>query len=511
MNLAELLRASPPSAVTGTVDRPVLGLEHDSRRLKAGEVFFAHPGTRTDGNRHVQEAAKAGAAAVVSELKCPPPPIAFSPTWVQVPDVVEAMGKMSDRWFGEPSRSMTVFGVTGTNGKTTVTYFLESIAAAAGGRPAVVGTVNYRYVEKGGGSHQEPSVNTTPVSLDLLRWLARCRDAGCTHAALEISSHALALRRSDEVEFDSALITNVRRDHLDFHQTPGEYLRAKCRLFELLARASSSKRRRSAVINRDDPAYAVLRRSCGSVPVATFGFGRPGSGVAADDDFAVENARLSASGSVFDLRRGGRALEVRTSLVGLHNAANAAAAAGACLSLGMKEEAVLAGLGALKSVPGRLESVEAGQDFHVFVDFAHTESALEAVLGALKLTPHRRIITVFGCGGERDRGKRGPMGSVATAHSDLALVTSDNPRGEDPAGIVKEIETGIQAAGRKNYRIVLDRRQAIREAVSFARAGDIVLIAGKGHETNQLVKGASIPFDDREAAREALASAGRGT
>ena len=263
LNLSELLKTLHPVSVAGAAEIPVVGLEHDSRRLRAGEVFFAQPGTRTDGNRHIQEAAKLGAAAVVSELKAPPPPISFPATWVQVPDVVDAMGKMADRFFGEPTRSMTVFGVTGTNGKTTVTYFLESIAAAAGGRPAVVGTVNYRYLGRNGARREAPSVNTTPASLDLIRWLAACRDAGCTHAALEISSHALALRRADEVEFDAAVFTNIRRDHLDFHKTPEDYLRAKARLFELLSRTSSSKAAR--VINRDDPAHAAFG---GNAPVA---------------------------------------------------------------------------------------------------------------------------------------------------------------------------------------------------------------------------------------------------
>ncbi len=424
--------------------------------------------------------------------------------------MVEAMGKMSDRFFGEPTRSMTVFGVTGTNGKTTVTYFLESIAAAAGGRPAVVGTVNYRYLGRDGARREAPSVNTTPASLDLLRWLAACRDAGCTHAALEISSHALALRRADEVEFDAAIFTNIRRDHLDFHKTPEDYLRAKTRLFELLSRTSSSKKPRAAVINRDDPAHAALRRECAGVSVVTFGFGRPGEGVDASADFSIENPRMSASQTQFDLQFRGGALKLRTSLVGLHNAANAAAAAAAALSLGIPEDAVRRGVADLKSVPGRLEPVDAGQDFHVFVDFAHTESALEAVLGALQTTPRNRLITVFGCGGERDRGKRGPMGAVACALSDMVVVTSDNPRGEDPGSIISEIEDGIRAAGRKNYKVVPDRGEAIRDAVSLARKGDIILIAGKGHETTQILRTGTVPFDDRETARAALASAGRG-
>lgn len=492
-DLAQLIRAAQPLRVCGRADIPISGLCHDSRRLNPGELFFALPGSKTDGNRHVKKALELGAAAVVSELDPPPPPIALKACWIQVRDALEAMGLIADSYYGHPSQALTIIGVTGTNGKTTTTYFLESIISACGGLPAVAGTVDYRI----NGAVLQKASNTTPISLELIRLLARFRDGGATHAALEVSSHALALKRVETIDFDAAVFTNIGRDHLDFHKTPEDYFRAKSRLFELLSRADSAKKRRVAAINADDPRAASLKRLVLGPDLLLFGLKNSA-------DLRAENIALSHAGSRFDLVYRGRRIPARLSLVGEHNIYNALGAAAACLGLGMAQEEVVRGLQALRSVPGRLENVADGREFSVFVDYAHTPDALEAVLTYLRRLPHGRLITVFGCGGERDRGKRAAMGVAACRLSDWAIITSDNPRGEEPLAIIKDIEGGLKTAGLKNYKIVAQRLPAIEEAVAQARNGDIILIAGKGHEDYQILRDRTIHFDDREAARAAI-------
>ncbi len=495
MKLAELLRSVPGARAAGPVDVEVSGLSHDSRQLGPGQLFFALTGSKTDGNRHVKAAQDAGAIAIVSELGAPPWPVSLGLTWVQVQDAALAMGKLADVFFGHPSGAMTIFGVTGTNGKTTTTYFLESIVAACGGLCGVAGTIDYRL----GGKPLSKARNTTPISLELLQLLAAFREGGASHAALEVSSHALTLKRVEEVDFDAVVFTNLTRDHLDFHGTTEEYFKAKARLFELLTKTSSVKKKRVAAINIDDKRSASLMRLAAGAgaDVVPFGFGA-GARVRAED------IALGLSGSRFTLAWDARRLPAELKLIGEHNIANALGAAAAALGLGLSEDGVLKGLKALATVPGRLEPVEAGQDFHVFVDFAHTDSALETVLGYLSRLPHQRILTVFGCGGDRDRTKRGPMGVAACRLSTLAVVTSDNPRGEDPRAILDDVEEGLKTAGLKNYRMVEDRARAIAETVAMARTGDIVLIAGKGHEDTQILKDRTIPFDDRQVARAAL-------
>ena len=493
MKLTELLRGARPGRCAGPLDVEVLGLRHDSRAVEPGDLFFALPGARSDGNRHAREAVAAGAVAVVSELAPPPAPVSLPASWVQVPDVAAAMGRMADDFFKHPSGALTVAGVTGTNGKTTTTYFLESIAAAAGGRPGVVGTVDYRL----GGRTIAPAPNTTPVSLELQRLLARFRDAGVTLAALEVSSHALALGRVEEVSFDAAVFTNLASDHLDFHKTQEEYFQAKLRLFELLNRPATAKPRRCAVINADDPRAEAVRRAAAGAEIVLYGLGAQAQAQAR----AVE---MGPRGTRFELVWRGQPLPARIALAAEHNLRNALAAAAAALALGFPEDAVLRGLAALERVPGRLEPIELGQGFAVLVDYAHTAMALETVLGHLSELPHRRLITVFGCGGDRDRSKRGPMGVAACGRSDFAVVTSDHPRGEDPLAILADIAAGLKTAGLKNYKIVPDRGQAIAAAVGMAGPGDIVLVAGKGHEAFQLIQERRVPWDDREACRAAL-------
>ena len=493
MKLADLLKDARPLRLSGLSDIEILDLRHDSHRILPGDLFFALPGSKTDGNRHIRQAQASGAVAVVSELAPPAPPLAPPLCWVQVADVAEAMGRMADAFFEHPSRALTTVGVTGTNGKTTTTYYLESITAACGGLAGVVGTVDYRC----GGRPLAAAPNTTPISLELHRLLARFRDEGASLAALEVSSQALSLKRVDEVSFDAAVFTNLASDHLDFHKTREDYFQAKLHLFELLTRPTTAKRRRFAVINADEPCAAALRRAALDAEIVPYGFGE-GARVQA------QHLTLEPGASRFDILWEGRAWPARIYLPARHNVSNALAAAATALTLGMPEEGVLRGLGDLKRVPGRLEPIEEGQDFLVLVDYAHTAAGLETVLRHLAQLPRRRLITIFGCGGDRDRTKRAPMGVAACSQSDFAVVTSDNPRSEDPLGILGDIEDGLKTAGLKNYRIEPDRGLAIAWALGAAGRGDIVFIAGKGHETVQILKDRSVAFDDREVARGIL-------
>jgi UDP-N-acetylmuramoyl-L-alanyl-D-glutamate--2,6-diaminopimelate ligase len=494
MTLAELLRAYPPRRTTGRVDVPVAGLTHDSRTVGAGDLFFALPGSKTDGNRHAREALAKGAIAIVSELEPPPPPASLPGTWIQVDDAAEAMARYADTFFGHPSGAMTVVGVTGTNGKTTTTYLLEAAVNALGGRPAVAGTIEYRL----GKEWTAKAVNTTPISLELTRLLARFRDGGATHTLMEVSSHALSQKRVETVDFDAAIFLNLTRDHLDFHKTTEAYFEAKARLFDLLARADNKKPLKVAAFNYDDARAHLLKKHAVGCRVVSFGL--------AETAMDLRGKILSAdlNGSKFRIEWEGRKYEGSVRLPGPHNVSNALAATAALLGLGSSPDKVLAGIGSLSAVPGRLESVYEGQDFHVFVDFAHTDSALETVLSLLKTLPHKRLITVFGCGGDRDKTKRGPMGVAACRQSDLAIVTSDNPRSEDPLAIIGDVEAGIRASGLQNYRLVPDRGEAIHTAIAEARTGDVVLIAGKGHEDYQILRDRTVPFDDRDTARAAL-------
>lgn len=494
MTLAELLRAVAAKRVAGSVELPISGLHHDSREVAPGDLFFAMPGAKTDGNRHARQAFENGAVAVVSELEPPPPPAVMKGTWIQVSDIAEAMAGISDLFYGHPSGAMTMVGVTGTNGKTTTTYLLESIVKAAGGKPAVAGTIENRL----NGERLEKSINTTPISLSLTKLLARFRDGGATHGLLEVSSHALALKRVENVDFDACIFLNLTRDHLDFHKTVDAYFEAKARLFDLLARADNKKSPKVAALNFDDPRAHLLVKHAVDCEVVRFGV------TEAATDLRGEIRKADLNGTEFRVTFRGKRYDARVRLPGRHNVENAMAAAAAMLGLNVEPENVFNGIAALRAVPGRLESISEGQDFHVFVDYAHTDSALESILALLRSLPHRRIITVVGCGGDRDKTKRGPMGLAACRGGDSAIFTSDNPRSEDPAAILHDIEAGVSAAHLQNYRIEPDRGAAIASAIAEARSGDVVLIAGKGHEDYQILNNRTIAFDDREAARAAL-------
>ena len=493
MRLSQLLRqaAAPDPEISSVVN--------DSRLAAPGALFFAMPGARTNGENFIRQALEKGAAAVVSASEPPAalraafPAAAFATTG----DLQRTLSSAAAAFYGRPSEELQVFGLTGTKGKTTTAYLLESVLARAGAVPGVVGTIDYRV----GGRVLAAAANTTPFAHTLQELLRRMADAGAKAAVMEVSSHALAGGRVEDVAFDVAAFTNLQSDHLDFHGTRENYFEAKARLFELLGR--SPKPRKAAVINADDPAAGELqRRLAGRVKTFTFGLESPA-------DLRAEDLQFTADRASFLLSAAGRRLPVRLSLLGRHNVYNALAAISCAFAAGIPLETAAEGAAALKNVPGRLERVDAGQDFTLFVDYAHTAAAIESVLANLRPLARGRLITVFGCGGDRDRTKRAPMGRAACSLSDLAIVTTDNPRTEDPARIFADIEAGLRGAF-SNYEVVPDRGEAIARAVGAARKGDIVLIAGKGHETYQIFKDRTVHFSDAEAAAAAIRAKGGG-
>jgi UDP-N-acetylmuramoyl-L-alanyl-D-glutamate--2,6-diaminopimelate ligase len=492
---ATLLQALPDKTVLGALPSEVAGLSYDSRKVTRGGLFVAVPGLKQDGRRFIGEALARGAAAVVLDG---PDVLAGSDTGrVLVPSAREALARLADAYFGHPSRALAVVGITGTNGKTTTSILVDALLRT-GGRPSgLIGTIEYRI-----GDERVAAGQTTPEALELQGLLARMVSRGVFGAAMEVSSHALALHRPDGIEFDVAVFTNLTQDHLDFHGTLDAYRDAKARLFRLLA--AGVKPRRTAVINADDPSGASMTAGL-DVPVLTFGL-RAGA------DIRPRHYRSDMGGIDMEVETPRGPVRIASPLVGEHNVMNLLGAIGVGLALDMDRAAIADALGSVRAVPGRFERVEAGQPFLVVVDYAHTPDALDRVLTtARKLVGSTgRLAAVFGCGGDRDRGKRPIMGEIATRIADRVWVTSDNPRTERPDAIVAEIVAGIPADRRERHVAVTDRRAAIRDALAWGRAGDVVVIAGKGHEPYQIVGTEVLPFDDRQEARAALERPGRG-
>ncbi|MBI4881512.1 MAG: UDP-N-acetylmuramoyl-L-alanyl-D-glutamate--2,6-diaminopimelate ligase [Planctomycetes bacterium] len=478
--LDDLLRAVAPLAVEGDAGACVSALATDSRRVRPNALFFAVPGVREDGARYLAEAVRNGACAVVVEGDVEVP---RGVAVVRVADCRLAKALIAARFFRYPARTLPVVGITGTNGKTTTSYMLRAIADYDGGPTVLIGTIAYEV-----GGVASPAPNTTPDPIDLHGHLARGVLRGARLAVMEVSSHALAQRRVAGVDFQAAVFTNLTPEHLDYHGTFEAYREAKAELFTALAPSAV------AVLNADDPAAAEIARRTRARVVR---YGLKGAA-----EVTARVRRVDIDGVSFILRTPQGEVDVNTSLPGSHNLQNALAACAAAIALGFPLESVHGGFQLLKRVPGRLEPVDCGQDFRVLVDYAHTDDALSKVLETLRPLTKGRIITVFGCGGDRDRSKRPRMGRVAAALSDMAIVTSDNPRSEDPNDIIAAILSGIPSGCRVD--VEPDRRRAIRQALLAARGGDIVLIAGKGHEDYQLVGGERIDFDDCAVAKEVL-------
>ncbi|HET7746639.1 MAG TPA: UDP-N-acetylmuramoyl-L-alanyl-D-glutamate--2,6-diaminopimelate ligase [Vicinamibacteria bacterium] len=486
MRLDALSARVPGGVLSGDGAVEVTAVTHDSRRAGPGTLFVAVRGTATDGNRFVPAAWKAGAAAVASEN---PPPSADRP-WLQVPDARAALADLSAAVLGDPARAMTLVGVTGTNGKTTTTYLIDAALRASGASTGLVGTIQYRV-----GGRLAEAVRTTPESSDLQQLLREMRDAGCTHVVMEVSSHSLVLKRVRGIRYRVAVFTNLTRDHLDFHGDMDAYFAAKRLLFEEHLDPAGR-----AVINADDDRAGELR-AASRAPVWTFGIDEPA-------DFRAEDVRLSLSASRFRLASPFGAHEVEAPLLGAFNVQNLLAAIAAACALGIPVETAIAGVTSVTGVPGRLERVDAGQPFTVVVDYAHTDDALKNLLETVRELGPRRVLTVFGCGGDRDRTKRPLMGAVASRLSDVVIVTSDNPRSEPPEAILEEIQRGMNGGRGAERHAIVDRREAIGRALEMAAAGDAVVIAGKGHETYQQLRDRTVPFDDRQVAREILSRAG---
>ncbi|MBE0660548.1 MAG: UDP-N-acetylmuramoyl-L-alanyl-D-glutamate--2,6-diaminopimelate ligase [Bryobacteraceae bacterium] len=483
--LGELFPAPPLPQEIRTL--AVSGLEYDSRKVQPGSVFFAFTGSRQDGRAFAVQAVERGASVVVSESVAPD---GFPATWIQVPHGRRALAEMARRFFDCPDLKIRLTGITGTNGKTTTAYLIDQCLRALGRRTGMVGTVEYRVLDE-----VRPAVNTTPESVDLARIFAEVAAGGGTDCSLEVSSHALALGRVHGLDFHTAIFSNLTRDHLDFHESMEEYFAAKCMLFEGAGGAPP----RYAAINSDDEWGCKIPVS-NSTEALPYGL-KEGAAIRATE------VETGIGGLKFKIDWRGGSYPVKSQLTGMMNVYNLTAAFAALVTLDVEPDQAAEVLSQCPGAPGRFQRVDLGQPFMVAVDYAHTDDALRNVIQAARKLTSARVITLFGCGGDRDRNKRPMMGKAAAELSDFVVVTSDNPRNEDPLLIINDILVGVQKCDTP-FVVLPDRREAIRKAIGEARPGDVVILAGKGHENYQVLKSATIHFDDREVAEETLAGMG---
>ncbi len=488
MRVSDLLLATPGARLAaGDATAPVSGVTYDSRRVRRGYAFYALPGLKVDGHDFVPAAIAGGAAAVCVSREIPapvPPGVAV----LVCPDTRRALADAAAAFYGRPSTGLHLTGVTGTKGKTTTTHLIRAVLERAGHRTGLVGTVHNIV-----GGRTEPVKHTTPEAPELQELFARMVDAGDTHAVMEVSSHALALHRVGATVFDAALLTNIGHDHLDFHRTVDEYVDAKVLLFASLVRGAA------AIVNADEPYAGRFRGAVpGGVALLTYGLGSRA-------EVRAEDVQLLASGAKYLLTTPVGAARVNLALPGRFNVYNSLAAVAAGLAAGVALPEIVLALEGVSGVAGRFERVDAGQPFAVIVDYAHTPESLESVIDTARELTGGRLLVVFGCGGDRDRTRRPTMGRIAADKADLVYITSDNPRSENPERIIDDIVAGLPAdLSPSRWSRNADRAEAISLAVRAARAGDVVLIAGKGHETYQILGDTTIHFDDREVAREAL-------
>jgi UDP-N-acetylmuramoyl-L-alanyl-D-glutamate--2,6-diaminopimelate ligase len=494
MRLDYLLNGQQILEHSGNADVEIKGLTADSRKVKDGYLFVALKGSSENGHRYLADAVQKGARVlVVQDVETG----LTGATVVRLPDTKSAFFDLAERFYDYPARHMDLIGITGTNGKTTTSYLLESVLREAGKEVGVIGTINYRFK----GNSFEASL-TTPDPVDLMRLMREMRDAGVTHVIVEVSSHSLDQGRTQGLVWSRAIFTSFSRDHLDYHSTMEEYFRAKSLLFDSLRETQHNGQVR-AILNMDDPKGQALERMT-KVPVVSYGLENRCRVRAADIESTLQGLQFRLVTSE------GEAV-VTSPLLGRINVYNMLAAAATGLTYGIELNTIAQGIQGLGSVPGRLERVQNRRGLCILVDYAHTPDALGKALQTVRELTEARLITVFGCGGDRDRGKRPQMGKIAADYSDLVIITSDNPRGEDPEHIVSEIEPGVREAGldaidpdspyiNRGYRIIVDRKKAIRDAVDVADKGDIVLIAGKGHENYQIIGKRKIHFSDAEEA-----------
>lgn len=488
--IKELLQFINSIDVKGNIDIEISDITADSRQVEKGSLFICLDGSTVDGHSYAQQAVDAGASALLVSKDVA---VVGDVTIIRVEDTRQAMMGCVPAFFDYPALSMRMIGVTGTNGKTTTTHMIAHILRAKGYKVGVIGTVHILI-----GDTSYPIHNTTPDVVDLQHILAQMVREGVTHCVMEVSSHALALGRVAGVEYDTAVFTNLTQDHLDFHKTFENYLAAKCKLFEQVSADHQSKSNKGAVINIDDP-YGCRVVDKTTAPIITYSTSGKGS-------LNAKHIAMTAKSLTYTISYNNREYPVTINTTGLFNVYNTLAAIGACLYEGLSFEEIDTALSSFSSVPGRFELIEEGQPFAVVVDYAHTPDGLENILQTAKKIVQHHIIVVFGCGGDRDATKRPIMGKIAAQYGDVIIVTSDNPRTENPEKILKDVEVGVKNNLREgtSYRVIADRRQAIQAAIAMAQNGDVVIIAGKGHENYQILNEGTIHFDDREEARIAL-------
>jgi UDP-N-acetylmuramoyl-L-alanyl-D-glutamate--2,6-diaminopimelate ligase len=485
MILKDLIQPLLLKKATGDLSVEIRGMETDSRRVRPGDLFIALRGFTVDGHRYIPEAVGRGAAAVVVEESVDlPVPV------VRVPDTRRAMAVLAATFYRHPTRELKLIGITGTNGKTTTAHLIQNILKDWGTPAGLIGTIHMRI-----GDRSYPVKITTPDVVELQRSFRKMCDEGCRYAVIEASSHALDLGRTWGCEFHAAVFTNLTQDHLDYHETMEKYREAKGLLFSQLGNRFTDKPG-YAVLNADDEASAYFARITPQ-QVITYGIEKPA-------DVRAENIQIQSDGTSFTLNSFRGSVDIRLQLVGKFSVYNALAAATVALAEGTPLETIKGSLEAVPGVAGRFEKVDEGQSFTVLVDYAHTPDSLQNVLTTIRQFARGSVYCVVGCGGDRDRGKRPQMARIAAVHSDKVILTSDNPRSEDPEAIIADMMKGLDGKLRERAITLVDRREAIRYAVDQAAAGDVVLIAGKGHETYQEVKGVRYDFDDREVARQAL-------
>jgi UDP-N-acetylmuramyl-tripeptide synthetase len=489
MLLTDLINRIEAHKVIGSPKVRIKGLTYDSRRVVPGDLFICLPGAKVDGHDFAQQALEHGAVAIIAERELPLGDI----TQIIVSDSRKTMAKLSAIFYNYPSNRLRLIGITGTNGKTTTTYLIKAILEEAGYGVGLIGTIQSLI-----GQRVIPVKNTTPESLDLQNLLHQMSEEKLDYAVMEVSSHALSIGRVAGCEYDTAIFTNLTTDHLDFHASFENYAAAKAKLFAGLGKDAQKQGPKTAVINLDDP-YGTFMAGQTTERVLTYGI-QQGSAIQA------KNVQVTARGTSFIAATPHGEIPLQLKITGMFNVYNTMAAIGAGLAEGIAPEIMKRALEKFTSVAGRFELVEGGQDFAVVVDYAHTPDGLENILQTAKEFARGKIILVFGCGGDRDRTKRPMMGALAAQYADFTVVTSDNPRSEEPFSIMEEIERGLCEAGARvdQYVMISDRKDAIREAITLAQPDDIVLIAGKGHETYQILKERTIPFDDREVARTIL-------
>ena len=492
MKLSELIQNLPFTEKRHFSDVEITGISSHSAEIRPGNLFVAVVGTRVDGHEFINEAISGGAAALVVEKEISAPKAL--PVF-RVKDSRSSLSRLAAKWFGHPSKKIPIIGVTGTNGKTTITYLLNAILQKAGKKPGVIGTIGYQH----NGRHL-PTTHTTPDAQEIHRILAEMVESGADIAIMEVSSHAVDLRRADDIVFDLVIFTNLTPEHLDYHKSMELYFESKRRLFsQLLPKGKGLKR---AILNADDHYGQKLIEMLQSQNLWTYSTKAQSKWTAFVQKW---NSSLNEMSGTLATPAG--TAEFTSHLIGSFNLSNILASVCAALSLDVPLSAIIEAIRDFAGVPGRLERIPNAKDIHVFVDYAHTPDALKNVLKALKELDAKKIITVFGCGGDRDKAKRPIMGREAARLSDLAIVTSDNPRTEDPNEIIKQILPGIEEGGMtigKDALVEPDRKKAIELAIATARPGDVVLIAGKGHEDYQILGTQKIHFDDREVARDAL-------